>query len=201
MKLEDFIYPQKSYGEVLHSLGIPLDKVKLIPFKDGQTLITDLTGSTKGFITDNVHGGLHVTDLHMNTVGSTHTVGEFTIIRDNHFQQTGILQDNVLDGAYLYDNSGQIDMMSTENLFYGRDYFDGHMHLLGSSNEIINGVTSFSMKESFEFESNFDFSFDTNQFSDYLISFNDPSIATLDMLNSDLWSMEAADLFDLFDLF
>lgn len=32
MKLEDFIYPQKSYGEVLHSLGIPLDKVKLIPW-------------------------------------------------------------------------------------------------------------------------------------------------------------------------
>ncbi|MDG5786156.1 hypothetical protein QA612_01540 [Evansella sp. AB-P1] len=203
MDLLDLMYQQKNYGEVLHSLGIPLDNVNLIPFKDGQTLIADLSGKTKGFITENAHGGVDVTDQSMNMIGSTNTIQDFTFIQDSNFQQTGLLQDNVHGGANLYQSPGQVEMISTENVFFGRDYYDSNMHLMGTSKETMNEITNFSMKESASFTSlnELDHSITSHQFSDHLSSFNDLSFESLGALNLDIWSVEATELFDFFDLF
>lgn len=195
----NYLYQQKSYGEVLHSLGVSLDDVKIIPFTDGKSLIADLSGNAKGFINENVHGGVTITDENMNMIGSTQPMPNSTFIHDQDFQQTGILYDNVHGGANLYDSTGQLEMMSTENLFYGRDYYDASFHLLGSSEETINHVTAFSMIE--DNLRDMDVSFDFNKFSDYLSATPDWTIDGLGAIDFDIWAADAVELFDLFDLF
>lgn len=183
------MYPEKNLGTVLKSLNISLDEVSLIPFQDGKTLIADLSGNTKGFITENVHGGIDVTDANMNKIGSVHEHGGVSTVYDSNMQQVGTIQENQFGGTNLYQD-GQLELVSTENIFFGQDYYDQHMQFLGSSNEFIDKKI-FAMKE----ETVLPEYPEVASFSDTLPDMS-VGLDSLDILTAD-----ALELFDIFDLF
>ena len=186
------MYPEERIGAVLQSLQVPLDEMSLIPFTDGQTLIADLHGNVQGFVTENVHGGIDVTDENMNIIGTVHEQGGNSLVFDSEMDQVGTIQDNVFGGTNLFNDEGELQLVSFENMFFGEDYYDSEMQYVGSSSEV-NEQKLFSMEE---IDSpNIDVTSDILNFSDMIQD------VPLELDSLDILLLDSGEIFDIFDLF
>lgn len=192
MDVLNLMYPEERIGAVLQSLQVPLDEMSLIPFTDGQTLIADLHGNVQGFVTENVHGGIDVTDENMNIIGTVHEQGENSLVFDSEMDQVGTIQDNVFGGTNLFNDEGELQLVSFENMFFGEDYYDSEMQYVGSSSEV-NEQKLFSMEE---IDSpNIDVTSDILNFSDMIQD------VPLELDSLDILLLDSGEIFDIFDLF
>lgn len=193
MDLYDVMFPKESYGEVLHALGVQLHNLQIIPFTDGQSLLADLAGNTKGFMIENERGGIDVVDESMNVIGSTQDVADVAHVMTKEFQHVGTLRENVHGGADLFTADSQLTLMSTENLFFGRDYYSSEHELVGSSSETIDEIMSFSMKD-LPFN-NMNEPLEFTQFSDYLTGIADFTLEDFSLFDLDILATDPGELF------
>ncbi|WKA53954.1 hypothetical protein [Planococcus shixiaomingii] len=135
------VYPQQSIANVLKTNGISMDGTIVMPWAGDQLLLLDANQNAIGYVSNNLMGGITISDQHMNIQGlsAASPLGGESIMNASYNQQA-FTADSAAGGELLYTNDFQLESMTFESPTGETAYYSSDMELLGVSGPVAQGV-------------------------------------------------------------